>query len=114
MGYPVYQRTNGTGTTTAIILDWTQPVFNVSFAVELQSGTATFGVQFTLDNVNQAIDLPGANTTVTWFNDVNTGTVATASIAGNYMFPVQALRLNVASIGPASQLQFVVLQGLPP
>jgi len=117
----IYQQINGTATGTAIILDNAQTPFNVSFAVELQSGTATFGVQFTLDNPNAAIDLgfPGylgtaVNTTVTWLSDANVGPGTTTSSVGNYMFPVRAVRCVVASASATALLQFVVLQGYPP
>ena len=113
MAMPVYQTISTTGAATPIILDNAVGPFNVSFAVELQAGTATFGVQYTLDNLNAAIDLgPQANTTVTWFTDANVGTATTSSSVGNYMFPVTAVRVNVASSG-SLLMQFAVLQGYP-
>lgn len=128
MAMPISQlltgTTNGTSVGTAVTLDWTQTPFNVSVAVELLAGTGSFGIQYTLDNVNNvatgtALPLeayPGGTTTVTWFNDANIGTASTVSTTGNYMFPVQALRcvVNTAftnSTGTFS-LQFVVLQGV--
>jgi hypothetical protein len=109
----IYQQLATTGAATAVILDWTQTPFNASIAVSILTGTCTYGVQYTLDNPNSAIDLGSANTTVTWLTDVNipTGTT-TSAIAGNYMFPVRAVRLNVASL--AGIVQFAVIQGLPP
>jgi hypothetical protein len=115
----IYQQVLGTGIATAIILDNAQTPFNASFAVELLAGTASFGVQFTLDDLNSAsgtaLPLPGqsVNTTVTWFNDVNAPAGSTTSVVGNYMFPIRALRVNVASGGPTTVLQFAVLQGYP-
>lgn len=116
----LYQTVNGTGIATALIVDWAVVPFNVAVAVELQNGTGTFKVQYTLNNPNIAIDggYPGylgtaANTTVTWFDDVNIAANSTTSLTGNYMFPVRALRVNVASAGAAMQLQFSVVQGYP-
>ena len=123
MSMPVYQQFNGTTTGTAIILDWAVTPFNVSFALELIAGTGSFGVQYTLDEVNSAsgtaLPLVGQsnNTTVTWFADANAPAGQTTSISGNYMFPVRAVRCTVATAFTnatgAFSLQFAVLQGLP-
>ena len=114
MPMPIYLNVAGTGAVgTAIILDWAVVPFNVSFAVELQAGTATFGVQYTLDDPNAAIDGLTTSTTVTWFNDANAGLPQTASTVGNYAFPIRAIRLNVVSATTATSIQFAVIQGLP-
>lgn len=113
----IVQTINGTAATnTAVIVDHTQTPFNLSFAVEPLLGTTglNYGVQFTLDDVNAAIDSGQGSTTVTWFDDVNVGTGNSAAKAGNYMFPIRALRCNVASASATSSVQFVVLQGMPP
>ena len=110
----LYQTINGTAATgTAIILDWAVVPFNVSWAVEIQAGTATFGVQYTLDNLNAAIDTFATNTTVTWFNDANGALPQTSNTVGNYAFPVRALRLNVVTATTNTVVQFVVIQGFP-
>ncbi len=107
MGNPSYQTVNSTGTTSPVCMDWTLVPFNASFAVELQGNTtATFAVQYTLDDVN------GAGT-VTWFNDANVGANSTTSAAGNYIAPVRSLRLNTSTLSASGTIQFVVLQGLP-
>ena len=105
MGNPTYQSVTATGTGTAIGLDWTQPVFNASFAYELKnSSTATFGVQFTLDDVNGTI-------TPTWYDDANVPTGSTTSYVGNYMFPVRAVRQITTALNGTAV--FAVLQGIP-
>ncbi len=86
------------------MLDHLQSPFNASYAVVLVGATATFGVQFTLDDPNNA------NVTPVWFNDATNGTGVTASAVGNYTFPVRALRLNVAALSGGT-IRFVVLQG---
>lgn len=106
MGNPTYQLTNAAGTATPILLDWTQPVFNASFAVELQgSTTATFGVQFTLDSLDTA--------SPTWYYDANVGQNTTSTFVGNYMFPVRAVRLETVSLSAGGSIIFAVLQGIP-
>lgn len=112
-GIPNYLPLNTTGTSAAVMLDWATVPFNVSWAFEIQASTATFQVQYTLDNPNAAIDGWPVSTTVTWFTDVNSGTTATASMSGNYMFPVTALRAQVSACGSSFLGQFVVIQGLP-
>lgn len=126
---PFYQVFNGsTAGGTAVLLDWTVPEFKVSFALELLAGTGTFGVQYTLDNVNASNPTGSAyigdtfssagTTTVTWFPDANVGTTGTVSTTGNYFFPVQALRCIIGTSFANStgnfSLQFVVLQGCLP
>ena len=106
MPNPQYQLTNAVGTAAPITLDWTQPVFNASFAVELQgSSTATFSVQFSLDDMT--------TTTPTWFYDANVGQNTTATFVGNYMFPVTAVRLVTSSLSAGGSIIFAVLQGIP-
>lgn len=115
MAMPIYQQLNGTGTGTSVLLDWAVVPFNVSVALELQAGTGSFGVQYTLDDVNAAKDGLTTSTTVTWFNDANIGPGQSASTTGNYMFPVTALRVVIASASTTGTmlLQLAVLQGHP-
>lgn len=124
MAQPIYQQITGIATTggvaTALLIDYAQTPFNVSFACEILNSTATYGVQFTLDDPNAATDVgfPGYlgtanNTTVTWFGDVNVPAGTQTSAVGNYMFPIRALRVNIASCGSGFAMQFAVLQGYP-
>jgi hypothetical protein len=112
---PIYQQFNGTATGTAVILDWAVVPFNASFALELQNGTGQFGVQYTLDDPNAAIDGLTTSTTVTWYSDANAGPSNANSTTGNYLFPVRALRVQVSSASNTGtfSMQFAVLQGLP-
>lgn len=107
MANPTYQLISATGTGTPVLLDWTQPVFNASFSVDLQgSTTATFGVQFTLDDVN-------SSRSAVWYYDSNVGVNTTATFVGNYMFPVRAVRLETTALSGGGSIIFAVLQGLP-
>lgn len=108
MANPVYQLISANGTGTPVSLDWTQPVFNASFAYELQgSSTATFSVQYTLDDVN------GTTITPTWFEDANVAANSTASVVGNYMFPIRAVRHITSGLSANGSAVFAVLQGIP-
>ena len=113
MGMPNYLACSTTGTSAAILVDWAVTPFNLSWAFEIQASSAVFEVQYTLDNLNAKIDGLTISTTVTWFTDVNSGSTASASMAGNYMFPVTALRFQVSTCGTGFLGQFAVLQGLP-
>ena len=113
MGMPNYLNFTTSGTSAAILTDWAVVPFNVSWAFQIQASTCTFQVQFTLDNLNAKTDGLTTSTTVTWFADVNSGTTATASMAGNYAFPVTALRVQISTVGAGFLGQFAVLQGLP-
>jgi hypothetical protein len=92
-----------TGTQTPIVLNNYQTPFNASFQVWLIS-TGTYGVEFTLDDVN-------GSAPVRWSADTNAGTGSTTSKTGNYMFPIRALRLNI--VANATGIEFKVVQGLP-
>ena len=106
----VSQLITATGTGTPVSLDWTQPVFNVSLAYELQgSSTATFSVQFTLDDVNNT----SVVATATWFEDANIAASSTASVVSNYMFPVRAVRHITSGLSANGSAVFAVLQGIP-
>lgn len=84
--------------------DYTQSPFNMSVGVVLiGAATATFGVQFTLDDLNDATITP------VWFDDANLPTGTATNGVSNYMFPVRAVRINVAALSGA--LRFVALQG---
>ena len=107
MGNPVYQAFTATGTGSPIFLDWTQPVFNASFAVDLfGNATGTFTVQYTLG------DVTAGTTFAVWHNDANVSS-STATFVGNYMFPVRAIQLVVSSLSASGTGTFSVLQGIP-
>lgn len=105
MGNPVYQSYTTTGAKTPVLLDWTLTPFNASVFAYLVSGSATYAVQFTADPIDDA------SVTPRWYDDANLPTGTTASGSSNYMFPVRAVRINIASI--SGVLEFKVLQGLP-
>jgi|SRR5215472_3427503 len=98
---PVYQSFTTTGAMSPIALDRTKAPFSVAVAVYL-TATATYGIQFTLDDLN------GTNP-VRWFNDANLPPGSAASGVTNYAFPVSAIRLNITA--NSGTVEFKVIQG---
>jgi hypothetical protein len=87
---------NGTGISSPFFLDLNQNPFAVSVACVLGTAAGTFTVEHTFNSRTAYLPTWDGSTNVTWFP--NSGiTVATASISGNYAFPVVAVRLNVVS-----------------
>jgi hypothetical protein len=80
------------GSSPPILLDHYITAFSVGFGVEVSgSGGIVFTVQHTFDN-----PLTTAAANLVWFNH-NTVVNQSATIDGNYAFPVAAIRLNVTS-----------------
>jgi hypothetical protein len=105
MGNPVYQTyaAGVVGAQTPVALNNYQTPFNASFQVWLVS-TGTYGVQYTIDDINGTLP-------VRWTDDANAPTGTTVIKTGNYMFPIRALRINIAA--NATGIEFKVIQGLP-
>jgi hypothetical protein len=105
---PIAVTTIGTATSTPFIMDYMQNPFQVSVGCVLNSGTAFFNVQHIFDY--STVFSPTWNgTSGTWFN--NSGiTGATASISGNYAFPVAAIRLQVASCSATASVTMNITQ----
>lgn len=79
----------GVGTSTAYPIDWRQQNFQVSLGGSV-SGTATYTVQHTFDNIlDPAVGAGGA----TWYNHSFLAG-QTGSADGNYAFPVTGIRIN--------------------
>jgi len=80
----------GVGNSVPVPMDHRAQFFNVGIQVVV-SATATYNVQFTLDDVyNTAI-------TPTWFNVPAPFTGATANQIGNLTIPCAAIRLNTTA-----------------
>jgi hypothetical protein len=102
--YAHVQTHTTTGEKDAILVDQAQSPFNMSASVVVASGTATFGVQYTMDDLNDSSITPF------WFDDANIPAGSTASEATNYMFPIRAIRINISAI--SGSVRFTVLQGI--
>lgn len=89
-------------TSNPIVVDYTQNAFGIGFGVVI-TGTATFKVQHTFDNVMDSTVTP------TWFDHpIVTG--KTANTDGNYAYPIRATRLNCTAY-TSGTLTMTVIQG---
>jgi len=101
MANPSVVTQTGTGTSAWIPVDNTQNAFAIGFGCVV-SGTVTYDVQHTFDDIYDADVTPVAFT-----HSVVTG--KTANQDGNYAFPIRAIRLNVTA-GTGS-VTITILQG---
>lgn len=106
MAQAIYQ-TISTSTNSGdglVLPDWQQSPFNLSYAVLLVgAATATFTVQYTLDDINNAAITP------IWVADPTNGSAQTANAGGSYSFPIRGLRVNVSAL--SGTLRLAVIQG---
>jgi len=80
------------GSTAWIPVDWRSNPFNLSFGCVVASGTPTYKVEHTFDDVFDSTVTPTAFTH-------EFITASTTSDDGNYAFPVRAIRLTVTGTG---------------
>jgi hypothetical protein len=83
----------GVGVTAPLVINTNITPLNVGFGV-IVSGTATYTVQHTFDNVFVDGFDPA---TAVWFNHP-TIVDQTTNQDGNYAFPITAVRLNVTAV----------------
>lgn len=94
----------GVGISAWIPLDNKQAPFSVGLGAAIVSGTATYSVEHTFDEVYDLTVVPVVYS--------NTGmTAVTANKDGNYAFPVRAIRLNVTG-GVSPVVSLNILQGV--
>jgi hypothetical protein len=80
----------GVGVSTPVVLDQYISPFNVGFGTTV-SGTGTYNIEHTFDDVFSAGYTPASGT---WYTHTSfTGVAAKGD--GNYAFPVTAVRINV-------------------
>lgn len=101
MANPSIVTQTGTGTSAWIPVDYTQNAFAIGFGCVV-SGTVTYTVQHTFDNIQDSSITPTAF-------DHSTVSAETTNQDGNYAFPVRAIRLNVTA-GTGS-VTITILQG---
>lgn len=101
MANPSIVTQTGTGTSAWIPVDHTQNAFAIGFGCVV-SGTVTYTVQHTFDNIQDASVTPTAF-------DHSTVSAETTNQDGNYAFPIRAIRLNVTA-GTGS-VTITILQG---
>lgn len=94
----------GVGTSNWIPMDIMQAPFSVGIGCIVVSGTATYSVEHTFDDVY--------NPAVTPVAFQNSGlTAQTTNKDGNYTAPVKAIRLNVTG-GASPVVSMTLIQGL--
>jgi len=94
----------GTGTSNWLPVDTKQAPFNLSVGCIVVSGTATYSVEYTYDNVFDSTVTPVAFA-------LSTITAATTSKDGAFTSPVVAIRLNVTG-GTSPVVSMSMIQGL--
>src|SRR5262252_6474750 len=99
---PVYITQAGTGASTPLPVNWRQDPVNIGIGCVITSGTATYNVEHTFDDITV-----GAPTN--WFPNINISG-ATTNKDANYAFPIRAVRLNVTA--GTGTVVMAVLQGL--
>lgn len=103
---PVRQTLSASGVTAPVPLDHYISPFNVSLGCIVSNGaTVNYKVQHTFDDVFAVGFDPS---TATWFDHADI-TGETASVDGNYAFPVIAVRLNASTLS-GGNITFVVTQ----
>ena len=110
MANPVYVTYTSSGIQTGVSLNYFQTPFNATVGTYLSTGsTATYAIQYTLDDITAGTS---ASTVlpVRWYDSANYATGTTSAGTENFMFPVRAVRLNIAAL--SSYIEFKVLQGM--
>lgn len=100
-----YNTYSAFGVQSSVNLDASIAPFNCSVGVAITNGTASYGVQFSLDKHSTS----DANST--WFNDANLPPGQTANGTTNFMFPVTKVRLALAQLSSGGTVDFTTLQG---
>jgi hypothetical protein len=93
----------GVGTSAWLPIDYIQDPMHIGLGCVIVSGTATYSVEHTFDDIYDS--------TVTPVAFQNSGiTAQTTNKDGNYAFPVRAIRLNVTA-GVAPVVAMTMIQG---
>ncbi len=94
----------GVAASNWIPLDIMQAPFNVAVGCIVVSGTATYNLEYTYDNIFDPTVTP-----LVWINSVISAATTTKDTVINQ--PVRAVRLNVTA-GVAPVVSFTIIQGL--
>jgi hypothetical protein len=102
--YPKKVTVTGVGTSNWLPVDYMQTPMNLSVGCVVVSGTATYSVEYTYDNVFDSTVSPVAFA-------LSTITAATTTKDGVINQPVRAIRLNVTG-GTSPVVSMTMIQGL--
>lgn len=92
---------SATGISGPYNLDTSIAPFNVAIEVFVPGGvTTTYSVEYTLDPLN--LSDWSANPNVRWITDPQFPVGSTATITSNYIAPISAVRVNVATLSGGS------------
>lgn len=103
---PIVVTVSSATSSNVIPMDWNQNPFSVGFGVVV-SGTLTYTVQYTFDNVFADGFTPAG---ATWY-DHPVVAAQTASNVGNFAFPVRGVRLTVSSYSSGSATLTLIQSG---
>lgn len=104
MARPTRVQVTGVGTSAVIPVDVNKDPTSIGAAVKINSGTATFQVQHTFDDVWSPTFNP---LTAVWYNHPTL--VGSANVDGNYMAPPTGIRLNV-TVSSGGVVELTVVQ----
>ena len=107
MANPVTIPITATGT-FAHYPDWLETPFDISYAIELASGTTgTYTVSYSMDDPNDATWTP------VWIADPTNGSAQTTSQAGYFdNHRIRGIRVIFSALGGTASARFVILQGM--
>lgn len=105
MAYSQYNTYTAFGVKSSVNLDPSVSPFNATVGLAITSGTASYGIQYSLASPNTS------DANATWFNDANLAPGQTAGGTTNYAFPVTRVRLALAQLSAGGSVDFTVLQG---
>lgn len=105
---PTSVTVTGVAVSTPVVLDHGQSPATVAIGVKINSGTATYTVEHTFDDVFASTFTPGS---AVWFPH-STLVTKSANADGNYAFPPIACRLNVTISSGGTCTMIVVTAGL--
>lgn len=107
MANPIYVSYPTAGVQSAIVLDDAMAPFSVSIATFI-IGSCTYGLQFTLDDVNN----PNSVTGVQWFDDTALPPGTNLSGFSYYTSPIKAIRANITNVNGSLNLKILQAYGI--
>ncbi len=105
MAYSQYNTYSAFGVKPSINLDPMINPFTASVGVIISSGTASYGIQYSVD------PLGTSDGSATWFNDATLPPGQTANGVTTYTFPVNRVRISIAQMQAGASVALNILQG---